>query len=544
MSQPQRPLIDTATLLMGPTGSGKTSLIDTFARWLWKKYKKTTLLYSVDPGGVGAGIKALVPRGIVRVWKVGNRIEVPETLSLATMGYWPAEINPETGEASANVDLVSPVLETWTMYCPQGHVVAEARYHSLLGKTAKKCPKCGGMCQLSTPGVKVTSRSEVTPGFEDVGAVAYDGLTSMSEWIMEYQEKCGITGKNGVSAAGKVITSGGLKWGSADRPHYGFAQGRAIEWVKNSIKIPFLWAEPLFTCHEMKGDDEAQLSFYGPKLAGKALAGSFGGKIGNCLGTAAAKDEDGNTVWRLYVQPWSAEDNVPHACKNRAKARSVWAEVAPNGYLQDSPGEEFSKFNLGFFYDHLNAALDEEKRKALEEFADAPGLPTGVVGTGEKLQQAQLPEESGSEPETKTEAVEEAGKPTAKATVVSTAKKPTVVIGKKPTPVVPKTVSTAEATAAAQEVEASLAVADTSVPNLDNVQSTTNKPTVQEEGVQVSVQATSGKVEVAQLEQSGSKAEVRRDDGLRGQSSLQPPVRKVAPPVRPPARPPLSLPKK
>ena len=102
--------IFTATLILGVPGAGKTSLLASFARYLWETHKKVLLLYSWDGGAIPTVLQQLMKQGLIRFWRARTRSADGlgiETLYLATRGYWPKSINAETGETSPAVELVN-----------------------------------------------------------------------------------------------------------------------------------------------------------------------------------------------------------------------------------------------------------------------------------------------------------------------------------------------------------------------------------------------------------------------------------------------------
>jgi len=170
-----------ATSNCGINVTGKSSLLATYADYVWQKYRKITLLYVSDGGGFGDSVEALIQRGIIWVWKLKTRGNPFETCAKASRGWWPRKmINPATGESSPSCSLAEPVKSSYTLFCPKGHVIHTKTMVKALGSTA--CPTCG--VQTSIKNGSVTIESRTTSGFEQVGARCYDGLTSMQFWIM------------------------------------------------------------------------------------------------------------------------------------------------------------------------------------------------------------------------------------------------------------------------------------------------------------------------------------------------------------------------
>ena len=65
--------IFTATLILGVPGAGKTSLLATFATYLWDTYHKVLLLYSWDGGAIPTVLQKLMKQGLIRFWRARTR---------------------------------------------------------------------------------------------------------------------------------------------------------------------------------------------------------------------------------------------------------------------------------------------------------------------------------------------------------------------------------------------------------------------------------------------------------------------------------------
>lgn len=379
--------VNSATLIMGVTGSGKSALLATLAKYVWRRYHKVTRLYTTDGGGFPMQIQALMQLGIMQVWRMRTR-DLPdgslsfETCMRATLGWWPKRINPTTGETQPGVELVPPITEQYDMHCPNGHLVRSVPFQSTLTPTL--CPQCQTL--TSKANMQVSKSSHQTQGFENVGAVCFDGISSMLSWMMaDMGMRAGrleLKGEEG--AIGGKIISGDMKFGGSSRSHYGFAQSRAEELALNALSIPGLVVPPTFTALTLETDDEGDLRIRGPKLAGRAKTDEAPQWFGNCLETMVVKDDKDRRCFRLALSEFIDDAGVRHLVKNRADPGALPV------YLEDPPlvaGTEkqtaFQQFNLGVFFTLLETALASSVADGHAEFPDAPGVPDGVVEVGE-----------------------------------------------------------------------------------------------------------------------------------------------------------------
>lgn len=379
--------VNSSTLIMGPSGSGKSALLGTLAEYVWETYGLILLLYSSDGGGFPAKVQALAQKGIIRLFRMRTRDTQDGSLSFETcmrscQGWWPQKINPATGEVAPGVQMVPPITEKYAMSCPNGHLVKSVPFQSLL--TATMCPTCKVMTDRGN--MRVTKEAYRTKGFEQVGAVAYDGISSMLSWMMsDMGQRAGRLELKGEEAAigGKVI-SGDMKFGGTTRSHVGFAQSRAEELVLNTLGIPNLVVPPTFTSLTLETDDEGGLSIRGPKLAGRAKTDEAPQWFGNCLEPMVVKDEKDRRVFRLCLNEFVDAAGVRHLVKNRADPG-----ILPD-HLEDPPLEKgseeataFTNFNLGVFFRLLDAGLAHSLQQIEEKYPNAPGLPDGLVTVGE-----------------------------------------------------------------------------------------------------------------------------------------------------------------
>lgn len=393
-----------ANLVSGPTGSGKTSLVATFAEYVWRRFGRTTLYYSCDPGGFTERLQALIMVGIVRVWRVQTRGEAFETLARASDGWWPATIDPQTGGCPRNADLLPPTLNEFTMYCAKdGTPVKKVSVQALLQPAL--CGKCKQMVNLQNARVTKTVRPSPTfnpPGQPQVGAIAYDGITSMSDWLMmdmaDRTAKGELVGEK--TALGGKIRSGEMEFGSNNRAHYGFAQLMAEKFLKNSIAIPGLVMPPLWTSLESRVDETGtELAEYGPAIAGQAKTRKVPQWVGNYLGAVIFTDKDGKRHFRLYTTEYRGDDGVPHRYKVRGEPGTL------QEFYEDDPSEPpFTTFSLDRVLSEMETSLAATVEKVKARFPNAPGAgPQANLQVEqahnpiEPLGQANAPSDGGSQ---------------------------------------------------------------------------------------------------------------------------------------------------
>jgi len=363
--------IFTATLILGVPGAGKTSLYKTFAEYLWETYQRVLLLYSWDGGAIPTDVQKLMKQGLIRFWRARTRSATGlgiETLYLATRGYWPRQINPVTGETSPAIAMVPPVTAKYAVWCAKGHPLKTVMSQSLIGPIF--CSECKEMQTLQMLVVKETVAR--TKGFELVGGVGFDGLTSMCNVVMEHMDhERGAGNIGGEKAAfGGVVVSGSVKLGGNNRADVGFGQSRAQQLVNNSLGIPHLVEGPVFTALAMEATDEGGLPIVGAKLPGRAATDEASAWFGNVTEMGKTNDDQGKNHFCLYLRPFTDAQGRRHLLKTSASPSGVPEK------LEDPPEDALQPFtvaNLG----HLFRLLDEDLRRAMmQELPNAPGVPS------------------------------------------------------------------------------------------------------------------------------------------------------------------------
>jgi len=281
---------NSATLITGDTGTGKTSLLATLAEWVYEKHQKITRLIASDSGGWGDMMGALIDAGIVEVWKIRSRDPdgrngLPVgTCALATQGHWPTIIDKATGNSPVGVDLKSPAAVWWEMICSKCSKPAK-RTQTKGQLTPGPCKRCKTMTTTANC-LRVDKVVVRDPAFAAVGAIVFDGITSLADWCLgDMNARAGRNDLGGEKGNMNTVHSSGLAFGTAGRGGYGFVQNRGQDWINNSLNIQGLVVPPHFTALELRATDEDAMPIYGPKLIGKAKTADIPSWVGNCLGT-------------------------------------------------------------------------------------------------------------------------------------------------------------------------------------------------------------------------------------------------------------------
>lgn len=384
---PPRTQVNSATGIMGVTGSGKSSLIATLAYYVFRRWGKILRYYSASGGGFPAKIQEAQALGIIEVFRMRTRDTGDlsfETCYRAAQGWWPRRIHPASGEVPPGVEMVPPVSLRFEMRCPTGHLIKTVPAESLL--LPSLCPQCRKM--VTKLEMQVTKTLSPNKGFDHVGAVAFDDLTSMLSWeMMELGRRAGqmeLKGEEG--AIGGKVTSGDLKFGGTTRSHVGFAQTRGEELVHLALGIPNLVVPPVFTMLTHEDVDERSLSITGPKIAGRAKTDEAPAWFGNLLEAAKVPAATGAGEQRvLYLAEFTDATGRRHLCKNRA-APGTLPTILLDPADTDKPEHAhlaFTQFNLGLFFEMLDAALDRGIESAKAQYPNAPGMVEGWVDIGD-----------------------------------------------------------------------------------------------------------------------------------------------------------------
>jgi hypothetical protein len=381
MASDQVRRIFTATCVIGVPGSGKTALFDGFSVYLWETFRKVLLLYSWDGGAIPTQIQKRMQQGLIRYWRARTRSAEGlgiETVYLASKGYWPRHINPLTGETSPGVDLVAPVTTQYTLSCPAGHPLKTVTQRALI--TPSYCGDCKQMIAIDQ--IQIVESAQRTKGFEQVGGVGFDGLTSMSNVVMDHMDHARGAGQIGGEkpAFGGVVQSGGVKMGGNNRADVGFGQSRAQQFVNNSLSIPYLVEGPVFTALSMEATDEGGLSIVGGKLPGRAATDEMSAWFGNVCEMGKTLDDAGKSHFTLFLRPFTDAQGRRHLLKTSASPMGLPDMLIDPPESEHRPG---AIANLGDVFRGLDADLT--RAVAENDIKDAPGVGAAPVDYGEAL---------------------------------------------------------------------------------------------------------------------------------------------------------------
>jgi len=207
-----------ADLFYGATKTTKTSQIGRAAQYFHKKSGKPLLLYSADNGGWDP-IDSLVEAGIVVAKSIRGIPFAPEALDKLSQG--------------------------WTY-----------------NDTTKRW-------QPPDPAY-----------WAKFSSVAFEGLASAGEWMMDYFSMSGL--KLGMSQSFSKIKIGETEYSGLGQDHYGYVQGHLLRCVVNSSSLPV--ERVIWTSLETKGKDAITGdAIIGPSLVGNKKVDRAGQYFGNMI---------------------------------------------------------------------------------------------------------------------------------------------------------------------------------------------------------------------------------------------------------------------
>jgi hypothetical protein len=235
-------------LLYGGPGAGKSTLLAQTVAYMWKTHNLKSRIVGADGGGNKAFLP-LINAKICSYWAIDQWDEAScfYTFPQAAKGWWPEDINQPNSKLLPPTKVTKP--------CPK---CGEDSGATLLS-TVPKCKSCGIAYGV---GEALPKKVELTNGMEEVGYVAFEGLTALGNILMNRLKIVDPTG-------GRLIKDGDVSIAQLGQQHYGDAQGAIQQMVAHSRTIPTRVVD--WTALELRGDDGFGKPVYGPKLPGKAL---------------------------------------------------------------------------------------------------------------------------------------------------------------------------------------------------------------------------------------------------------------------------------
>lgn len=322
-------------VIYGPTGTYKTTQIKWFAHYIARKTGKATALISCDGGGWDS-CQEEVDDGMIIPFRVEmSAIPLPLIVNISR-GYWPKDVK-------------------------------EAEPSKIV---LKRMP------------------------FDDIGAIAIEGWSSISQVAMRYMPDAGISvggeDRNKLGGwnqsmnidfddgRGSVLVPSHFR--SNTRGDYGFVQKFIYGITMNFNSLPLEYA--LYTALENKTEDEDRVTVYGPEIAGKKATANCGPWVGDMIhcqdyityNTPAGTDTPvaSTEVRYYYERHQDPRTNVPFPAKFRAvpaavpKIRARW----PGGFFK--PNIEGTE-SFGAFLQSIDdlGAIKTDAMKPWREKMDA-----------------------------------------------------------------------------------------------------------------------------------------------------------------------------
>jgi hypothetical protein len=210
----------------GASGVFKTTAAKHFARYIYQKTGKGTLLFSMDGGG-WAPLDPEIRAGVVQAYRGNMEIPLP-VLRRVSQGYWPEDVSASEA-TKVNLRRVD-----WSQW----------------------------------------------------GGMIVEGLTSISQALMRHlADKQIKTGEEATSPfTQRVIVDGQVvneTFAGNSKAHYGFVQNTLYSLVTNFSSLPCEYV--LFTALESRTEEDDRSTIYGPQIAGKKATALVPSWVGDCL---------------------------------------------------------------------------------------------------------------------------------------------------------------------------------------------------------------------------------------------------------------------
>lgn len=283
--------------LWGSSGSGKTSLLNTFAIGQHRANGKRTRLYSAESAQRGP-IDGAIAKGIVEAWFIDNAAHPFERIIDATQGAWPDDPNDP-------YSLVNPAFSyKWIAKCPQCATVVYTNDKQPIASAVLTCPKDKTVCAA-----RVTREQNPKNGIGDIGAVMFEGGTAFGEMLMDNMTQRSAKGEKMGEDVAVRFKDGSAEVATSSRSSYGIAQRRVKGAVDASRQLPTSYVWWTFTA-ERGEDTDRRIPVFGPKLPGSAATPDVPRWFGPLLGVVRVppignQPEEIRLYLRSYYQTWN-----------------------------------------------------------------------------------------------------------------------------------------------------------------------------------------------------------------------------------------------
>lgn len=230
--------------LYAATGCWKSTQIKYFARRIAEVTGKATLLLSTDGGG-WAPCEPEVLAGMIIPWRMETAYTPLSLLRKVSQGYWPK-----------NVDAINEAIATG----------------------------------FATGQLDLENSSMVPINWKEIGGIAVEGLTSLSEMMMRFLPDKGLAvggqsrnGNNMTFQQGVVVNGEAMmeNFSSNTQGDYGWVPNQIYGIVNNFNSLPC--HSIMYTALEAKGKDDDGSTVYGPDLPGKKATAKCGPWFGDLI---------------------------------------------------------------------------------------------------------------------------------------------------------------------------------------------------------------------------------------------------------------------
>jgi hypothetical protein len=292
----------------GMSSAGKTTQVGELARWVYKKTGKRTRLITVSGGGWNS-IQSLVDTGIIEPLFFGNRDHPFEVTDRLSKGFWPTDVND--------------------------------------------------------PKSKLMPPSHQGAAWEDVGAVVFESMTEIAEWVQiaatALEARGGSYQISGEQAVAK-FKDGEEFYANPSRGGYNTIQNhmaRCVAQSKRLVDRHIMWTALIIKAI----DAEAKMPMFGPDIIGKAKT-SIAPAWFDVVFHLHLEQKGAVANRRMYVKPHFSQDGTPYC----AKVTVDWRFPIPD-YFE---GKDCSIAHVLDLMEQSNdkARAEELKLKTLREKAN------------------------------------------------------------------------------------------------------------------------------------------------------------------------------